>query len=44
MQIIALFRFPDQIIFGMSFWIYIAIIVSGTVLGWYGWMVAQKIK
>jgi len=44
MQVIALFRFPDQIIFGVSFWIYVAIIVSGTVLGWYGWMVAQRIK
>jgi len=43
MQIIALFRFPDQIIFGPSFWMYIAILVSGVGLGWYGWITAQKI-
>jgi hypothetical protein len=43
MQIIALFRFSDQIIFGASFWVYIAILVSGTGLGWYGWTTAQKI-
>jgi hypothetical protein len=44
MQVIALIRFPDQIIFGASFWVYIAILVSGMGLGWYGWMMAQKIK
>lgn len=43
MQIIALFRFPDQIIFGVSFWIYVVILVSGVGLGGYGWVTAQKI-
>ena len=44
MQIIALFRFPDQIIFGASFWVYVAVLVSGVGLGWYGWRTAQKIR
>ena len=43
MQIIALFRFPDQIIFGASFWVYVAILISGVGLGGYGWVTAQKI-
>ena len=43
MQIVALFRFPDQIIFGPSFWVYVVILASGLGLGWYGWITAQKI-
>ncbi|HAV76518.1 MAG TPA: hypothetical protein DCX53_04095 [Anaerolineae bacterium] len=44
MQIIALFRFSEQIIIGVSFWIYTFIILSGLMLGWYGWRTAQKIR
>ena len=44
MQIIALFRFPNQIIFGASFWVYVAILTTGLGLGWYGWMTGQKIR
>ena len=44
MQIIALFRFPDQILFGASFWVYVAILISGLGLGWYGWTTGQKIQ
>lgn len=44
MQIIALVRFPDQIIPGASFWIYITILISGLGLGWYGWITAQKMR
>ncbi|HET9906766.1 MAG TPA: hypothetical protein VFQ23_08990 [Anaerolineales bacterium] len=44
MQIISLFRFPDHIIYGPSFWVYLVILISGLGLGWYGWSTAQKIR
>jgi hypothetical protein len=44
MQIIALFRFPDQILFGANFWFYVAILVSGVGLGGYGWLMGQKLR
>lgn len=44
MQIIALFRFPDQILFGASFWVYGAILISGLGLGGYGWIMGQKVR
>jgi len=44
MQIVALFRFSDQIKFGASFWGYILILVSGMGLGWYGWVTGQRIR
>jgi len=44
MQIVALFRFSDQIKFGASFWVYILILVSGMGLGWYGWVTGQRIR
>jgi hypothetical protein len=42
MQLIALLRFSDEVILGTSFWIYLAVLVSGLGLGWYGWKTAQR--
>jgi hypothetical protein len=44
MQIIALVRYSNQIIFGASFWVYVAILISGLGLGLYGWTIGQKVR
>jgi hypothetical protein len=44
LQVISLFRFSDQIRFGLSFWVYVVVVISGAGLGWYGWRRANKLK
>lgn len=44
MQLIALVRFPAQIVFGPSFWVYGVVILSGLGLGAYGWLMGQRLQ
>jgi len=43
MLLIALIRYPEKIILGPSFWIFLIILISGLGLGGYGWIAAQRI-